>query len=117
MLYERGVSEGLFFLLKTEAKIHKSGQIERNKGEKRRGICASFTAVIAAIHVLILPGHSWMDNLFSSFYLLHLSLRGRGLDMVSLIFLTHYIIGAKTSGYFPRGSVVLSFPLSEMTCA
>lgn len=113
VLYEReGGSEGLFSFLKTEVKRHKSGQTGENKDEKRRGEKGRLLSRLRFTRLL--PGYSWTVHLFRSFCLLHLSLETRGLDVVSLIFLTHYIIGAKTSGYFPRGSVFLSIPLSEM---
>lgn len=65
MLYERGVSEGLFFLLKTEAKRHKSGQTEQNKGEKSRDICTSFTAVTAYTAWTLMDGSFILLFLFT----------------------------------------------------
>lgn len=112
MLYERGVSEGLFFLLKTEAKRHKSGQTEQNKGEKRTFAPHLLLSLLwfTCLYCLYTHGRLICFALFV-YSICHSKLVGW--TWVSLIFLTHYIIGAKTSGYFRRGSVFLSFPLSK----
>jgi len=84
-----GVSERLFYWSQKQIKEDK---------QKRRSICTTSTAVTAAVHVLLLPGHSRTVHSFHSFCLLHLSLEACGLDVVSLIFLTSP--GPKRQGIF-----------------
>lgn len=102
-----------FFYSRLRPKGIKVDKLKRTKssGEGKKGLLLSLLCFTR-----LLPGYSWTVHLFRSFCLLLLSLETRGLDVVSLIFLTHYIIGAKTSGFFLRGSVFLSIPLLWNVC-
>lgn len=111
VLYEReGGSEGLF-LLKTEVKRHKSGQTEKNKGKTGRKKDIGCHCCGSCVYCLATHGRFIYLALFV-YSICHSRLVGW--TWLVRFFLTHYIIGAKTSGYFPRGSVFLSIPLSEI---
>lgn len=100
------------FSLQTEVKRHESGhtELKRSKQAKQRTFAPHLLSALLRF-TRLLPGHFfWTVHFFHLFGLL-LSSETRGLNAVSLICLTHYIIGAKTPGYFPRRAIFVSIPL------